>query len=618
MLMVPAGAGAAFDCGGTFHGCQVQVDNTGRVWFWSPELLTEDALGSGRLDRQGVLQVFLRDGDTTTLMHGPDGKPIPFGELHRYSERVVGVSPEGTRVYISTEASLTADDRDDPSAGDAALDGYEIADGVFSLITTGPLDQASSQPFGNFGANLVWASDDGSHAYFVTNSRVTAEDLDESRDVYERSGGATRLVSTGPSEVLPDPNYSERAPDSEFLGVSPDGATVYFATYQQLTADDTEKGTSDIYSWREGVTTRLTRTVKYPDGPGQPFESFFPVSFSGASADGSIFYIAHSPQSPADTNGYADLYRTHADGRSEPLVGAGSLPTTVGMFHNPLVPGGVSQDGKRVFFVTTRALLPGDADEEADVYLLFTESGRMQLVSEGGAEHPDDEPELIFSGLSRDGTRAFFSTWERLSVDDTDDEVDVYEWFEGHDRLATPASDGRQVGSFFQSISPNGRYVVFETFEELVPGDRDAKSDLYLVDMGPQGNAAASASGSRTGAKRQAKRRLRLVSAESIPPRMRVASSGTYRDGAARLHLTCPKAEESGPCRGRVRLLAVGSKRPLATGSFQIGVGRRSKVVLRGSGLPRRGTIRATARVKGADLLHNVARVRATVKLRRR
>ena len=69
-------AHAAFDCGSTMMICQTQVDNSGRVWFWSPELLTEDALGDGTL-KHGVLQTFERDGDTTTLIHGPDGKPIP-------------------------------------------------------------------------------------------------------------------------------------------------------------------------------------------------------------------------------------------------------------------------------------------------------------------------------------------------------------------------------------------------------------------------------------------------------------------------------------------------------------------------------------------------------------
>lgn len=624
LLATPAGAGAAFDCGGTFHGCQVQVDNGGRVWFWSSELLTEDALGSGRMDRQGVLQVFVRDGETTELMHGPDGEPIPYSPLHRYSEQVNGVSPDGERVYISTEASLTADDHDDPAAGDSALDAYELADGKFTLLTTGPLDQTSTEPFGIVGSRITWASDDGRHVYFVTNSRMTANDLDGSRDVYERSGGTTNLVSTGPAEVLPDANFGERAPDAEFLGASPDGATVYFATYQQLTADDTERGTSDIYASREGVTTRLTHTVKYPEGAGQPFESFFPVSFSGAASDGSIFYIANSPQSPSDTNGYADLYRTYADGRSEPLVGSGGYPPPgTGMFHNPLMTGGVSRDGKRLFFVTSRALLPEDGDDEADVYLLFTEENRLLLVSKGGAEHPDDEPELLFSGLSRDGRRAFFSTWERMTPDDTDDEVDVYEWFNGRDRLATPATDGRQVGSFFQSISPSGRYVVFETFEELVPGDNDAKSDLYLVDMGPESATAAGSAASASARKgrkrgRHAKPRLRLVTAEAIAPRMRVGGSARLGDGGARLRLACPKAEKSGPCRGIARLLARRGGKTLARGSFRVGAGHAASVRLAGTRLEGSPARHGVAIVRGVDSLGNTRTVWAPVRLRGR
>ena len=167
-------------------------------------------------------------------------------------------------------------------------------------------------------------------------------------------GGQTTLVSTGPDEVLPDPNYSERAPDAEFLGASTDGATVYFATFQQLTADDTEKMTSDIYSWRDGVTKRITHTKSYPPQPGQPFESFGNSdTFTGASEDGSIFYLAHSPQAADDTDSYADIYRARPDGTSERLgINAGPTPDT-GMYLNPLIPGAVSQDGKRLYFTTT-------------------------------------------------------------------------------------------------------------------------------------------------------------------------------------------------------------------------------------------------------------------------
>jgi hypothetical protein len=619
VLLGASPAQAAFDCGGTMKTCQVQVDNSGRVWFWSPELLTEDALGDGSL-HHGVLQTYVREGDRTTLFKGPDGQPIPYGERHRVSEYVKAVSPDGERVYFETEASLTPDDHDVPFAGDFTWDGYELAGGKFTLITTGPVDECVPDALGCGGASIVWASDDGRHVYFSTSNRMTAEDLDGSRDIYERTEGRVVLASTGPDEVLPDKNSCERAADAEFLGASPDGTTIYFATYQQLTADDTEKMTSDIYSWHEGVTKRLTHTKRYQEGPGQPFESFWPLGFGGASEDGSIFYLANSPQSEDDTDGNADLYRTRPDGTSQRLVDAGPTPTT-GMYRAPLQPGAISQDGKRLYLTTTRALLPEDTDDEADIYLLLTESGRLRLVSEGGAEEPPEDAELTFSGTSRDGRRAFFSTWERLTPEDTDDEVDVYEWVDGHDRLATPAAEGKQVGSFFQSISPNGRYVVFSTFEELVPGDGDAKSDLYLVDMGPQAQAEGSASASRArpGKKRRRRhgRRIRLVSAESIPPRMDIAAGGTFGDGVAHLRLSCPKSETSGPCHGNARLLSRGGKL-LASGTFRIKVGRRARVDLHGSGLPRgRGALRAIARVRGADMLHNAARVHRRVTLRR-
>lgn len=618
-LLAASPAHAAFDCGSTMMICQVQVDNSGRVWFWSPELLTEDALGDGSL-HHGVLQTFIREGDRTTLFKGPDGNPIPYGERHHVSEYVKAVSPDGERVYFETEASLTPDDHDVPFAGDFTNDGYELANGTFTLVTTGPLDECVPGDFGCGGASIDWASDDGRHVYFSTGNRMTPEDLDGSRDIYERSEGRTVLASTGPDEVLPDTNYSERAPDAEFLGASTDGETIYFATYQQLTADDTEKMTSDIYSWRDGVTKLLTHTKRYLPEIGQPFEAFGNSNtFAGASEDGSIFYMANSPQTADDTDAYADLYRTRADGSTERLVN-GAAMTEVGLFHSPLQPGSVSRDGRRLFFTTTRALLPSDTDEEADIYMMLTESGQLRLISEGGAESAPADAELTFDGTSRDGRRAFFSTWERLTPEDTDDEVDVYEWVDGHDRLATPDAEGKQVGSFFQSISPNGRYVVFDTFEELVPGDGDARSDLYLVDMGPQPQpeGTASASRARPVKRRRRRRRVRLVSAESIAPRMGIAAGGTFGKGAAHLRLSCPRAETSGPCHGRARLFSADGSRLLASGTFRIKAGRRARVELDGARLPRRpGPLRAVVRVRGADMLHNAARVHRRVTLRR-
>ena len=39
----------------------------------------------------------------------------------------------------------------------------------------------------------------GEHLFFQTYARLVPDDTDDSGDIYERSGGTTRLASTGPS-----------------------------------------------------------------------------------------------------------------------------------------------------------------------------------------------------------------------------------------------------------------------------------------------------------------------------------------------------------------------------------------------------------------------------------
>jgi hypothetical protein len=99
---------------------------------------------------------------------------------------------------------------------------------------------------------------------------------------------------------------------------------------------------------------------------------------------------------------------------------------------------------------------------------------------------------------------------------------------------------------------------------------------------------------------------------------MKVSPRGTFHGDAARLGVACPKEETSGPCRGAVKLLHPRTHELLARGTFRVAAGRRAKVKLEGRGLPEtRRRIAALARVRGADLLDNTARVQRTVKLRR-
>lgn len=605
-LLVAPHAGAAFDCGAYLQSCPVQIDNSGRAWFWSNEKLTGDALGDGTL-RGGVFQVYRRSGNTTTLVsRGPDGKPIPFDALHRTSASLEGVSPDGQRVYVKTEASLVPEDGD-AGHGYGSWDYYELASGRYTLITTGPLDGPFSNPNALVGQQRLWASDDGSHVYFETGQRLTADDLDNSSDVYERSNGMTTLVSTGPEAPVPDPS-NPSTPPARFLGATPDGTTAFFSTPEHLTSGDSES-TEDIFSWRSGVTSKVTNTAS--DEADSVWESFNYGYFGGVANDGSLFYVAFSPQTADDTDSYEDLYVARPNGTTERLT---ATPPGSSLSGNQsfLRGGAVSQDGSRAFFITSRSLLPEDRDQALDIYM--RSEGQFQLVSIG--THSE---EVYIRAVSRDGHRVYFDTWDQLTPGDSDNQVDVYEWADGRMRLVSPASDGRQASALFGGISPNGRYVAFSTVEPLLGSDTDSKSDVYVVDMGnTAGSAVASRAKRRGRRRRHGTRRLRLVTAEAIPPRMGIGRRGSLGGRGAWMSLRCPKVERTGPCRGRVLVLNRRSRKFLGWGRFRIATGHRGRVLIRGKRLPRsRRMLVALARVRGVDRLGNSAVVKRRVVLRR-
>lgn len=612
-LLAAPRADADFDCGTAIMSCQVQLDNSGNAWFGSVEKLTDDALGDGTL-RHGVFQIYERTGNTTTLLTGPDGQPMP-PDSHHVSASLAGVSPDGRRIYIQTQAPLAAADVDS-GAGDSATDGYEIAGGHFQLLTTGPIDQPSTEPFSSNGGYVVWASDDGAYVYFVTNSRMTEEDWDSYSDIYQRFEGRTRLVSTGPDEFTPTAEWPNPfVPDTRFLGASPDGSTAYFATAQYLTPGDSGKSpgegrfmTSDIFAWHDGVTTRLTRTVSPEEVPGTPWESFDPYSFAGAADEGSVYFIARSGQVPEDTDQNPDIYRARSDGTLERVIDSGIEEDRF------LRVEAVSRDGTRIFLSRPRWLnASGEIELEEGIYMW---SGGDYLSLVPPSRTPVKDAEMALCAISGNGRRAYFQTRATLSSEDTDREPDVYEWRDGDLRLVSPASDGRQSAAFCSGISPNGRFVAFSTWEELIPGDNDVKQDVYLIDMGGGPQVRASASRSGHPSKRRKRRRLRLITAEAIPPRMVVARVGRFDRDVVRLRLRCPRSERSGVCRGRAKLLRRGSRRALAEGRFRIPAGRGAGVRLRVKAAPL-PVGRVLARVRGVDLLGNAATVTRTVRLRR-
>ena len=177
-----------------------------------------------------------------------------------------GASADGASVLFGTSERLTAADTD------SASDVYERASGATTLVSTG-----STGGNGPQGAFFDGVSADGARVFFHTAERLTAGDTDSQADVYERSGGATALVSTGSSG-------GNGAFPAFFDGASADGTRVFFDTDERLESGDTDS-VQDVYE-RTGGGTSLVSIG--PDGGNGPFPAFF----DAASEDGTRVILA--------------------------------------------------------------------------------------------------------------------------------------------------------------------------------------------------------------------------------------------------------------------------------------------------------------------------------------
>ena len=190
---------------------------------------------------------------------------------------------------------------------------------------------------------------------------------------------------------------------------------------------------------------------------------------------------------PRDTNGAEDAFvhdrRTRRTQRIS--VSAAGVQGNGWSLAGPL-----SADGRYVVFSSFATnLVRGDTNGEEDVFVRDQRTGTISRVSVShtGAQASQAAGDAT---ISADGRYvAFLSTAEHLVPGDTNDEADVFV----RDRLAgttrrvnvTPAGRQADRSTFQAAISGNGRYVVFSSYATtLVPGDTNDTSDVFVRDLG--------------------------------------------------------------------------------------------------------------------------------------
>jgi hypothetical protein len=212
--------------------------------------------------------------------------------------------------------------------------------------------------------------------------------------------------------------------------------------------------------------------------------------------DGETIFIAR-----LDTQGEYDEY----DWRGFYSPDPGAAPAT-GEKSSRVTP-----DGTTVLFASQAPLTGYDNDGQGELYLYDAASGGLACVScnPSGAPATSEAylagnlsitaaPErnaFLTRNLSDDGSRVFFQTKEVLVPQDTNGQVDVYEWERdgaGSCELTSPSFSASSGGclylistgqgsspSYFGDASADGSNVFFFTRQSLVGQDQDENVDLY-------------------------------------------------------------------------------------------------------------------------------------------
>ena len=328
-----------------------------------------------------------------------------------------GISADGSHAYFTTAEPLSSAD------GDTALDIYshDVENGKTELVSRGECPGCVNE---EKVPVFDGSSADGDRVFFTTDEKLLPGDDDGAADVYARDlpNGPTTLISGGSEKVT-----------ASFAAASADGSHVFFTSVERLGGGDSDNA-NDIYEWTEGAPLDLVTTSTACSGNCG-------VSFDAVRADSSeVIFNTAEALSPEDQDTREDVYEEAVGGGSPVLVSRGEsscLSCWSGAFDANF--NEASADASRVIFSTEEGVLEEDTDGEDDIYLRDLGGGSTSLITTSPSFCPLKKGNCgaIFVGASEDGRHVYFRTFERFTLEDGDNEADIYERFLG----ATPSQD---------------------------------------------------------------------------------------------------------------------------------------------------------------------------------
>ena len=346
---------------GSISSPRTMSSDGSRIIFTDPSIATAGYSGN----------VYMRINATSTIQINASEKTSPDpSQQARYQT----TSTDGTRVFLTSDEQLT----NTPTNGTGDLYMYDTTAPAGHHLTLISADHELADP-PNGVKGVIGASADGHYVYFIAAGQLVAGQpvLLTELGVYEWHDGVVSYIgrlATG-NDVSDDalPNLWVLRPMT--ARVSPDGRHMLFKSSgaEGLTGYQTN-GHAELFLY-DGVSHVLRCVSCRPDG-------------SPAGGDASVMTRAFS----------------------------GASVTTSHLSH-PL-----SDDGRRVFFTSSDALVPQDTNGRSDAYEFDSASGTVHLLS-GGTDTADS----YFMDASSSGNDVFFLTSQELVGWDTDQNADLYD-----------------------------------------------------------------------------------------------------------------------------------------------------------------------------------------------
>jgi NHL repeat len=330
----------------------------------------------------------------------------------------VGMTEDGSKVFFTSEAHLTAEDPDHGGA---------------SLYMWSQQGEEEGKPL-----TLISKADPGSPA----DAGDTASCAPALAKVVEE-GQQKEVPWTTKCGVVPYSSYpySVASGGSGGNGISDTGIAsgngdIYFYSPEQLDGDHGVPGQQNLYDYRQGQVQFVTTLSPERSCIVTGFsKSLNPLDFTLCSAgpvvridvspdDSHMAFTTPSRLTSYDNQGHLEMYSyTPSSGAlvcdscnpdGKPAT-ADVQASEDGLF--------MTDDG-RAFFSTTESLVPQDTNEATDVYEFV--DGRPQLITPGtgtatvstsnGVTSVDEIPGLI--GVSANGTDVYFSTFDGIVSED--------------------------------------------------------------------------------------------------------------------------------------------------------------------------------------------------------